>query len=83
MGQTEEHAAKGTAPTDGEVEEGTTYAQLYQAFSKVWKQQEEIELHQEARSSDTESAGAESGAQEFSIEENGVAEGTGGAMKES
>ncbi len=83
MGQTEEHAAKGTAQTDGEVEEGTTYAQLYQAFSKVWKQQEEIELHQEARSSDTESAGAESGAQEFSMEENGVAEGTGGAMKES
>lgn len=78
MGQPKEYAEKGEpAQTGGE--EGTTYEQLYQAFSGVWKEQEEIELYKEERAFASGAADDGAGPGESTME----LEDTGGAMKES
>lgn len=55
--------AKGRPAGGGNKEEGlaegSTYQELYQAFSGIWKEQEELEAHYQARAEDgAESSGA-------------------------
>ena len=65
---------------DGEAAEGSTYQELYQAFSEIWKKQEGIEVYQEERVMD--SAGAKTG-ETFSVDADAAAGemAEGGEMK--
>lgn len=57
--ETEERSA-GKKAGDVELAQGSTYQELYQAFSGIWKEQEEWEVYKQERIADTD--GAESGA---------------------
>ncbi len=63
---------------DGEAAQGSTYQELYQAFSEIWKKQDGIEVYQEDRV--MESAGAETGGT-FSVDTQAEQMADGADMK--
>ncbi len=51
--KTEDTAIEKVTADRGELKEGTTYQELYQAFSEVWEEQESMELVTDERAMDT------------------------------
>ncbi|MCI8483424.1 MAG: hypothetical protein HFH41_03675 [Lachnospiraceae bacterium] len=66
-------AAEGENPADPESEktEGVTYQELYQAFSDIWKEQEEIEIASQDRGVMFETKESEEDTKDMAVEESG------------